>query len=788
MPGMRRRPARESGNLDDGHESEQGTGTGAFDPFDPQPDSRYELPAAELRAEAESGPSGLLRWRRQTTSAPIVEVKDRYITGRLDLRAAELGVLFRFERCRFEYSPDVREATLLGLSFRRCWLPGLKARNFRSRNDVRLIRCVVEVDRDTDDTETTVRSATGLERGVPDAAVNLTDAVIEGSVVLTRTRVTHPRGKALQGDRLVITGALLAYRLRADGEVRLPGLRTGGNVNFSGAALSNPDGFALNGNGLHVGGSLLCEVDTYGTPAERRAFSANGMVFVPSLRVAGDLVFRGARLKVDLDGEVVVDAWKTGDWYVDPHPALIADRMRVEGNVEVSDHSTITGTLRMVNAYVGGSMRLASTSVTVRRDMNPPYNDRAIHLDGSEIHGDLDGNGLRTSGQFRFADVRVRGNLFVRSGTFDHARRDVVSARRSEVSGNVMLVQCTARGTLRLQGMTVGGSIDLSGLDASEPEREAPRSWAVDLRSVRVARSLVLDADRGRTFRARGGVTLDGAVVSRSVSIDGAELLAGDTDKLALDASDASADEFALTPGIPPHGRVSLRNAHCGTLTDNAALWQADGHLELDGFRYDALDEPIGLRDDAAVLRRLRRVHDALDGYRPGPYDQLATMLRASGNEEHADTVLLAKQQYRYESLARGYRVFGFGVRVWSWLQRWMVGYGYRPVRALAWLFMLLLAGSLWFGLGTDDCVTDTERFTASGPRCVVNADDTGLEWNPVFYTVDLLVPIADFGNKGRWHMDGADKWVSAGFTAMGWVLATTVAAGVTRTLRRTTA
>jgi hypothetical protein len=52
----------------------------------------------------------------------------------------------------------VREAKLLGLAFRKCWLPGLKARNLRSRNDVRLIRSVVEVDGEQrDDYQTSIQ-------------------------------------------------------------------------------------------------------------------------------------------------------------------------------------------------------------------------------------------------------------------------------------------------------------------------------------------------------------------------------------------------------------------------------------------------------------------------------------------------------------------------------------------------------------------------------------------------------------------------------------------------------
>ncbi|MFC4005398.1 oxidoreductase [Prauserella oleivorans] len=794
MPVRRRLTGRENGEAEVGH-PEPDAPPRPFNPFDPDSEPHYVVDAAELlRPFTETGPTGLLRWRKQSTNAPIVQLENAYIRGRFDLRGADLQYLFRFERCWFEESPDVREANLLGLVFRRCRLPGLKARNIRSRNDVRLINCLVEVDAGSVDGETTVRRGDGAERGMPDAAVNLTDGVVEGSVVLTRTKIVHPRGKAVHADRLVVTGALLAYRLEADGEVRIPGLRTGGNVNFSGAQLSNPGGFALNGNGVRVGGSLLCEVDSFGVRTKPRRFSADGMLYMPSLNVSGDINFRGARLNMAQSGELVVDAWKTGDWYVDPRPALIADRLHVEGNVELSDQLDVTGTIRLVNAHVGGSLRLADSHIRVLPSQQPPYRDRAVHLDGSEINGDLDGKRMRAEGQVRLADVTVRGNVLISDAVFAHPARDVVSARRSRVSGNLQLRRCSVEGTLRLMGMTVGGSIDLRGTDVTRPEITDAGSWAVDLRSVQVARSVLLTADRERPFRVRGGVTMDGAVVQRQLDLTGAELHGPPRENptphevdesVALDAGDTSADEFVLAPDVPPRGKVVLQRSRCGTLNDTEALWHAQGGLVLEDFRYDGLATPIELDDDVTVRKRLALLHDAIRGYRPGPYDQFAAMLRACGNEEHADTVLLKKQQYRYESLAKGHRFLGGGVRLWSWLQRWMVGYGYRPVRALAWLVVLLVAGSLWFGLRSDDCTTDTERFEVIGERCAVNRDDTGLEWNPVLYTADLLVPIADFGNKGRWYMADEDKWVSTGFTAMGWVLATTVAAGVTRTLRR---
>ncbi|WP_033289954.1 hypothetical protein [Amycolatopsis jejuensis] len=757
-----------------------------LDPFAGVPDRRYEVKAADL---LKPGTGGLLRWRRQATNAPIVQVEDAYITGTFDLRAADLNFLFRFERCRFEQPPDVREANVLGLVFRKCWLPGLRARNLRSRNDLRLIRSVVEVAPEEFEVEetTSVQRGDDRERGMPNAAVNLTDAVIDGSVVLTRTTISHPHGKAIQGDRLVITGALLAYRMVARGEVRLPGMRTGGNVNFSGATFDNPDGFALNGNGLHIGGSLLCEVDNYGPASERKRFSAKGVLYLPSATVDSDIVLREARLAVDQRGPVVVDAWKSGDPYLDPRPALVADRLKVDGNLELSDGLQAFGTLRMVNARIGGSLRLAGAEITMARGRGTPYYDRALHLDGSAIGGDIEATNLRVPvGQLRLADVTVGGNFLAWNSMFLHPGRDVFSARRAKISGNFQLTDATLQGTLRLQGAEIGGSVNMYGTLFTEPGQRKTSSFSLDIRTARIGRDVVLTENKERPFLAEGGVNLDGAQIARKLDMNGAKLGSLAPHGIALDASDVAADEFILSPAEPPTGSVRLRRAHCGALADNEEVWAASDGVELDDFRYDALKHGIALDDDRALNRRIDLLRKAMRGYRPGPYDQLAATLRAAGNEEHASTVALRKQQFRYEALAKGFKVFGPGVRVWSWLQRSMVGYGYRPVRALGWLFTLLVLGSLWFGLGSDDCVNDhSGRLMVNGPRCVVNQQDTGLQWNPVIYTADLMVPIVDFGNKSRWYMHGVDNWVSAGFTASGWILASTVAAGVSRMLRR---
>ncbi|SNR27108.1 hypothetical protein SAMN06265360_10121 [Haloechinothrix alba] len=810
-------PAHQPGSEPDG-----------YDPF-AGPDPRFEVDAAELvEALIDPKTGGILRRRGQRANAPIFQRVGCFITGTLDLRGAELDYLLRFTNCRFENPPDVREAGLLGLSFYRCWMPGLKARNLRSKYDVRVLNSCVDARSDGGDgTATAGAHMVPPGRDVHTAAVNLTDANVDSSVSLAGSVIRNPGDRAVHADRMQVTGAFLAHLTAVEGEVRMPGLRTGGNANFSGAHLDNPAGAALVADGAHVGGLLICEKRQVAWHTRARSFSTRGSVHLTNAQVNGDVVLRDAHIWVDPDGPGLERraglASSRDAERIDPRPSIAADRLRVDGNIECRAMSG-NGTVRLLNAAIGGSLRLTAAEITVPRGEAEPFYDRAVHLDGSNISADIQADRLRVEGQLRLADITVGGNLLATGMELKHPGRDVFCAPRSRVGGNINLAGSSIAGTVQMQGIVVGANAELVGTRLTEPAERRFRTYSLDMRTAQIGRDLLLGQADPPGIDAEGGVNLDGVKVTRRINLNATRLrslpevrlrvrhgpLEGsqglalntaevtteagahgehDTQRaprgIALDATDAVAEEFVLTPQYPPEGRVVLRRARCGTLDDNAQLWEASKGIELEEFQYDALREPIEIEDDGEVKRRLRRLRGAMRDYRPGPYDQLATMLRASGNEEHAATVSMRKQQYRYEALARGAGVFAPGVWLWSWLQRAMVGYGYRPVRALAWLLALLVAGSLWFGLGIDDCVNHPERFQVNGPRCVVNADDTGLEWNPVLHTVDLLVPIVDFGNKGRWHMGGVDKWVATGFTASGWVLATTVAAGVTRALRR---
>ncbi|WP_196942973.1 hypothetical protein [Streptomyces sclerotialus] len=52
-------------------------------------------------------------------------------------------------------------------------------------------------------------------------------------------------------------------------------------------------------------------------------------------------------------------------------------------------------------------------------------------------------------------------------------------------------------------------------------------------------------------------------------------------------------------------------------------------------------------------------------------------------------------------------------------------------------------------------------------------------------YAADLLLPVVDFGQEKAFAPTGPYQWLAFLLTAAGWVFATTVAAGATRSLTR---
>ncbi|MBW4719419.1 hypothetical protein KZQ38_19700 [Saccharothrix sp. SC076] len=669
-----------------------------------------------------------------------------HVTGLFAVEGTWVDHVVDFQDCTFEEAPELAVARLVGLRMRGCRVPGLRARNLRVGSDL------------------------VLEGGfTSDGVVDLTDATVDGTLRLAGAVLRGAGGHALLAARVRLSGSLHAIALRADGEVRLHGADVGGSVHLGGARLVNAGQNALDGSGATIAGNLFCD-------EEGGRFTAEGRVLLDGARVGGNVVFSGARLRTSaVDRPVLVIPRGTAD----ESAALVADRLRVEGNVELDDGFTSNGTVRLPNAEIGGYLRL-SGAVIGRREVVDDLVARevvdripvALHADGIQVRGDLEARGavdggfrgdgaresaLRAYGQVRLVDAHVRGSASLSGVQLHGPGIDVLFADRLRVGGTLFLRDLRARGSLRLQNAAIGSTLDCSGASLLSPRRRPNGTVkpSLDARVVTVGKDLLCS----HGFTAVGGVRILLAEVGKKATFTGARL-GGPDSGIALNAQGLTVSQLVLRPDEDhvPVGRVQLRRVRATAVQDGPGLWAATGGVDVEDFTFGSISSspPVDVRT------RLRWLREVQPDFAPGPYEQLANVYRDGGEEELAQHVQLEKQHRRYSELGRAGRVWGF-------LQRWTVGYGYRPWLAIAWLTAFWLLGALWF----------------LGHEMPKLNDDESPTWNPWLLAVDLLIPIVDLGQDGKWKFSGPSQWISSSLIAVGWILASTAAAGAARVLKR---
>jgi hypothetical protein len=220
---------------------------------------------------------------------------------------------------------------------------------------------------------------------------------------------SNPGGSALLSDGLRVDGPMFCRNgFTAQGEVRLPGARIGGRLYFDGARLSNPGGRALIASRLTVGQDMYCRKQKAPVPEE--PFAAEGQVIMTGAHIGGNLELTGAKLsngsgvalyadslQVDQamllnggftatgaseDGAVRLSGAHIGGSFQcdgailrnDSGPGLRAFRLQVDGDLYLTGGFTAVGSkdrgaVRLTGARIGGN--LDCSGAELRNDSGP---------------------------------------------------------------------------------------------------------------------------------------------------------------------------------------------------------------------------------------------------------------------------------------------------------------------------------------------------------------------------------------------------------------------------------
>ncbi|GAB3953206.1 membrane-associated oxidoreductase [Streptomyces sparsus] len=418
---------------------------------------------------------------------------------------------------------------------------------------------------------------------------------------------------------------------------------------------------------------------------------------------------------------------------------------RVTGQLDLK-YSEVDAAVRLRDCYFDRAPKLYAARfrlLSFRGSRLPGLSAAAARVDGTLRLSDC-----RITGMVKLGGTQVSGALMVdgaRIGPLPRGSADrepVLQLNQMEIAHDLRGDRLQVHGQLRLSGAVIAGSVFLHKASFQEPGGTAFQ-----------AERLSVGADmHAMHLRVLGRTNIRGSRIPGQLNLSYARL--ANSGDVALRASSCAIGELWLREAETLVGRVNLRRSVVEVLHVAPDTWPEA--VQFDAFSYTTLapHEP--------AERRLPALERDRDGYIPFAYEQLAAAYRRIGDDDGARTVQLAKQR-RHRGTLPWY------ARAWGHLQDAAVGYGFKPLRAAGWLAALLVLGTVAF---------------ASGPPQPLK-DDEAPPFSAFFYTLDLLMPVVGFGQEGAFVSQDWRQGLSYSLIVAGWILATTVAAGITRALSR---
>jgi hypothetical protein len=400
-------------------------------------------------------------------------------------------------------------------------------------------------------------------------------------------------------------------------------------------------------------------------------------------------------------------------------PGLRADDCTIAGDLALNAGCIVRLDVRLARTTVGRNLNLGRAQLRSgdRVDMQVPRRliaddariaGDALFTDGFEADGDVRLVGLRVVGDLRASSARLSGHV-----NGDGQRGDALNLDLAHVAGSVVLDKgFSAAGSVRLKRAQIDGDLDCT--------------------------QAAFDAFNDMGWRGAVAFAIDRARIGGSL---------------------------VLARLKQPLSRATLAGTSVGTLHDDDTSWGES--LVLDGFAYRQLAAPAPASSGFRIewLSRQEPAHMGRD-FRAQPWHQLIRVFQRMGLPAAARDVAVAREV----QLRRVGRVGAGSPQRLRWLPRLahrafglLAGYGHRPWRPVA--AMLLV----WLGCAAVYSIA-AER-GAIAPTATWQANERALPpsypaFNPLAYSLELLVPFVDLQQRRLWSVAGeraaSDGWGTA--------------------------
>lgn len=471
--------------------------------------------------------------------------------------------------------------------------------------------------------------------------------------------------------------------------------------------------------------------------------------------------------------------------------ALTADGLEATGGVLLRGVEAI-GSVRLLGAKLGASLECDNARFKAVQDKKGNWCP-ALFADGLETTGGALLREVRALGEVRLVDGKLGGKLECDRAHFNAVQSitgywsSALAADRLNASGGASLLGAQTIGEVRLLGARLGGDLSCAGAQFDVPEGvDGGRCKVFNLYGAQVTGTFFWRYGNGKPVRTGGVVDLNAAVV--------------------------------------------------GNLNDDEPSWPQPGWLILDRFRYGAITSSIIDVERRLNWLALQRPEDWGAEFWPHPYEHLAKVLRESGHQSDARTVLIKKELLKRQarrgelrkrlkrvrtlaadSAAPGrllarlwasvWRALHLALRaIWDWLLHWVIGYGHQPEQAALCALVLLLSGVWVFDAAADGgAIKPNNAFvlrSAEWVQCDTGGDrragfahqltcfqaqpeaQSYPDFNAFIYSLDTLVPVVSMEMQEFWIPDENRPW--GGFARVylwiqivaGWALSLLAIAG----------
>lgn len=430
-----------------------------------------------------------------------------------------------------------------------------------------------------------------------------------------------------------------------------------------------------------------------------------------------------------------------------------------------------------------------------------------LQADGLEARGNLSVRGSRVTGQISLRGARIGANIEADGAIFIATNEIAIDADGLEARGGVLLRGAQVNGGIILSGVRLGGDVNAIGTEIHWPD------------------AVALNCNG---MMARGDILLRGVTITGEVRLVGGHF-GGDFDctsatfvqpgGYALRLNRATIDgAFFLRQDAVVEGVLDLTATSIGAIDDDRKSWPQPNSLLLNRCRYGAfIGGPVDAQSRLDWLAR-----QMPKDFWPQPYEHLASVLREMGHNEDATAVLITKEKLQRRARRERAKssLLRFALAVSDGILAVTLRYGRQPLFALLWLILFWGLGVGIFGLGERNSamkpnstvvlrslewtmcnLPQTEhRYMPTAGQVLAGRAQPGQtqlicfldqpeassypEFNPFMYSLDVLLPVLEIGQKAHWRPDPSKP--NGSFTlyyyffqsVVGWALSLLAVAG----------